>query len=817
MPCRNAAGSLKDSIASVLAQPECLELLVADNQSSDGSLEILQEIASRDPRLRVVSSRDQGPADGLNHALLAARGTHIGWLHANALYARGSLARACAALAKHPDWLMVYGEDACIHAESGSQQRYPTLPPQSGRSGFLNHCFISEPTVVFRRSMALMLGPLANQWGKAYALDYWLRAFRDFPQRIGWLPHVQAHSRLHSPSGPRLPNAAEILQLTALLAHHFGTAPSAFLEQHALTLHADGANRPADHVRSEHLAAMAARAEPWLAPVELAKFRHRWLLDPTTAPALLQAEERAEALALPSHLPVRLLQALHPELQLDAPGPPAGPHRRLQTAVQEERATYPLLRAVAADPHQRTNPGFAASAAAIPFDQRPFGVNLIGYAFEVFGIGEDIRMAALALEAAAVPCCVIHHPAGNGAACSDRTLEPLLCTDPAGGPYAFNLICMTAPSQARWLLHSGLEGLRERYTMAAWPWETRQWPRGWLPLLEVADELWPSSHFTASALKEPAAAAGLPLQVMPMAAEVPNPQRFCLPAARQSVRASHGLPTDAVVFAYGFDLNSTTSRKNPMAALEAFQRAFPLPGSPSSDNATIPPHPLCQRMALMIKTFQPQRFSADWYRLQCRAAEDPRIHLVVATLDREALLALYGCCDVFLSLHRSEGFGRSMAEALQLGMDVIATAYGGSRDFLLGPLAHPLRFQEVPIPRGAYPWAEGHVWAEPDDDHAVERMREVGLRRLALLSDPAVATSDPSRDPDVLSRYRALFSSHAAGNRYRVRLEELWAQRSSVATSLRWRADTEASCAITGFASNAMDGWGRETAGDPSF
>ena len=78
----------------------------------------------------------------------------------------------------------------------------------------------------------------------------------------------------------------------------------------------------------------------------------------------------------------------------------------------------------------------------MPFAQRPFGVNLIGHAFEMFGIGEDIRMAARALQAADVPCCVIHHPAANGSACSDRTLEPLICSDPTGGPYAFNLVCM---------------------------------------------------------------------------------------------------------------------------------------------------------------------------------------------------------------------------------------------------------------------------------------------------------------------------------------------------------------------------------------
>ena len=419
-------------------------------------------------------------------------------------------------------------------------------------------------------------------------------------------------------------------------------------------------------------------------------------------------------------------------------------------------------------------------------------MNLIGHAFEVFGIGEDIRMAARALEAAGVPCCVIHHPAANGATCSDRSLEPLLCHDPAGGPFAFNLICMAAPIQARWLLQAGLDPLRERYTLTAWPWETQQWPKAWLPLLEVSDELWPSSVFTARALQEPAAAAALPLQVMPMAAEVPDPDRFCGPSARQAARVRHGLPQEAVLFGYGFDLNSTAIRKNPMGALEAFQLAFPLPHLPATFGREINHHHLSNQVALMIKSFPPQAESAEWRWLQLRAAEDPRIHLVVASLERDELLALYGCCDVFLSLHRSEGFGRGMAEALQLGVDVIATAYGGNTDFCTGPLAHPVRCQEVPIPRGAYPCADGHVWGEPDLDHAAELMQRVAARRLALATDHEAAAADPSRDPSVLAAYRQRVSWAAAGARYRARLEELWVQRRELAERLKWRADTAA-------------------------
>jgi hypothetical protein len=129
-----------------------------------------------------------------------------------------------------------------------------------------------------------------------------------------------------------------------------------------------------------------------------------------------------------------------------------------------------------------------------------------------------------------------------------------------------------------------------------------------------------------------------------------------------------------------------------------------------------------------------------------------------------------------------------MAEALLLGVDVIATDFGGNTDFCRGSLAHPVRYRPAPIPRGAYPDADGHSWAEPDLEHAAELCREVAARRFALAADTRVP--DPSRDPAVLASYRERFSFAVVGGRYRARLEELWGQRRELAGRLKWRADT---------------------------
>ena len=181
MPCRNAGPFLIPAVRSVLAQSECLELLVADGGSTDGTLQVLEEMALHDSRVRLVSRSDAGPADALNKAFRAARGTFIGWLNSDDLYAPGALERAVAALNAHHDWLMVYGEGEEFNEETGLVQRYPTLPVSVGLQGFLSHCFICQPSVVFRRSMGVLLGEFDRQWRTAFDFDYWLRAFPPFP------------------------------------------------------------------------------------------------------------------------------------------------------------------------------------------------------------------------------------------------------------------------------------------------------------------------------------------------------------------------------------------------------------------------------------------------------------------------------------------------------------------------------------------------------------------------------------------------------------------------------------------------------------
>ncbi len=383
----------------------------------------------------------------------------------------------------------------------------------------------------------------------------------------------------------------------------------------------------------------------------------------------------------------------------------------------------------------------------VPAVERPFGVNLIGHAFEVFGIGEDVRMAALALSSAEVPFCVVNVPANNGASRSDRSLEPQTLPPGELGHYRFNLVCLAAPSHGAWIAREGLAQQQGRTTIVAWPWETQTWPRAWECLIPLADVFWPSSTFTAQALKPFSDPCRRPMQVMPMTVHIDNPQQYRQTARRRATRERWNLDLDAKLVLFVFDVKSSLARKNPWGAIDAFQHAF------TAKEFT--------QVQLVIKALRPMEPNAEWETLQRKAGEDPRLILIDKDLKRVELIELMGCCDVFLSMHRSEGFGRGIAEAGILGLEVVTSSFGGNADFCLGSSFHLVTCNPSTVAANAYPQAEGHIWGEPNLEEAVQHLRHT------MRSDrPGHAVQRSNNILDLLSR-------EACGQRYAEELKRL--------------------------------------------
>jgi glycosyltransferase involved in cell wall biosynthesis len=179
-------------------------------------------------------------------------------------------------------------------------------------------------------------------------------------------------------------------------------------------------------------------------------------------------------------------------------------------------------------------------------------------------------------------------------------------------------------------------------------------------------------------------------------------------------RVRFNLPPSRFLFFFAFDFLSFVERKNPGALIAAFRQAFPRRG----------------QAGLVLKCMNgaivPEKLARFWKDL----ADDPEIFLIDDTLSRADTLALIASTDAVVSLHRSEGLGLLIAEAMLLGKPVIATDYSASRDLPFAATGYPVSCKLVPVHEGEYPFAGGQVWAEPDISHAATLMPE-------LCSDPA--------------------------------------------------------------------------------
>lgn len=338
----------------------------------------------------------------------------------------------------------------------------------------------------------------------------------------------------------------------------------------------------------------------------------------------------------------------------------------------------------------------------ISADGLDFGVNIIGYAYGQLGIGEDARMAGKALLAAAVPMTMLDFSPGDGIPNGDKSMAAHV------GPvakYAINVFCMTAMEHGRYLAEKGTDYMTGHYNIGYWPWELGQWPQAWRHLLSLVDEVWVSSRHTYSAI---CGVSPVRVRLMPMAVE-------SLSVSKRS-RADFSLPASATLFLFAFDLNSSAKRKNPKACVAAFMAAFPAVG-----NTALGP----DQVGLVIKVHPPKSQNHEWDLLKKLQKTDRRIHLIEETLTKADLLALYSVCDCFVSLHRAEGFGRCIAEAMLLAKPVITTGFSGNLDFSNEDNSLLVRYRLIPLALDDYPFGEGQFWAEPDPIDAVRQMKRI--------------------------------------------------------------------------------------------
>ena len=246
------------------------------------------------------------------------------------------------------------------------------------------------------------------------------------------------------------------------------------------------------------------------------------------------------------------------------------------------------------------------------------------------------------------------------------------------------------------------EGLFDhKYVIASCAWELERIPDNWVPWLDLVDELWVPSRFAAAAFEN--AGVRRPCLVVPPLLEGP---------AQLSVgRDRFGLAKRDFVVLTAFSFGSGLARKNPHAAIAAFQQAF----AGTTDS-----------VRLVLKVSDVDSSPEGWARFQETCSEDPRIVVVNEALDDPTMWGLIGACDVVLSLHRAEGFGMLPAEGMLLGKAVVATGWSGNLDFMRPDNTVLVPYDLVPVedPEGLFEAHDLH-WAEPDVAAAAASLRRL--------------------------------------------------------------------------------------------
>jgi glycosyltransferase involved in cell wall biosynthesis len=372
-------------------------------------------------------------------------------------------------------------------------------------------------------------------------------------------------------------------------------------------------------------------------------------------------------------------------------------------------------------------------------EQTEIGINLVGYLRSEHGVGESARLCANSMAAVHLNHCLIDFNVGNSARTQDNTFARRFVEHPK---YSTNLYHINADQMPLARESFGGEFFAGRYNVGYWAWELPEFPDEWTGAFNLVNEVWVPSLFVQESIAKKA-----PIPVI----RVPHSIRFSV--SKTVSRADFGIPDRKAIFLVMYDYSSYQERKNPKAALAAFEKAFPV-GS--------------QDVVLVIKTQNSHQYPEKRKELRDWIGNRANVVWIDRTLDRQTTYELISVCDFYVSLHRSEGFGIVIAEAMYLGKPVIATNWSGNRDFLDSTCGMPVNYEIVRIEEDIGVYKAGQSWAEPDIDHAAALMRKLlgdsSLR--ARISNAASRRVREALSPEVVGtiiRQRTQVWAAAAG------------------------------------------------------
>ena len=315
--------------------------------------------------------------------------------------------------------------------------------------------------------------------------------------------------------------------------------------------------------------------------------------------------------------------------------------------------------------------------------QLEWGVSLIGDIHCGSGLAEASRANLQCLQYAGIPTQEV--PMTD--VCLSKLESPYKVMLIHTNPDQLERICELLPTQ-QW---------RGKYVIGEWVWEQETLPNWWLPYLELFDEIWTPSNFAANAIRK---ATSKKVRVLPHMVEPKCDEKWD--------RSMFGLPENLFLCLVTFDYYSVIARKNPEGAIKAFCQAF---------------GDCREAVGLVIKA---RNTPPEVVRqMQCELKNWPHVFYLIEDYTKEQVNSLIRSVDVYVSLHRSEGFGLVLAEAMYLGTPVVATNWSGNTEFMNQDVACMVDATLVTLQKDEFPFLKGSRWAEPDISQAAQYLRKL--------------------------------------------------------------------------------------------